>query len=297
MLWLIVFLFVLLVVHLYFTTNEGFFTEEVPMDPETKEKYMKFVQFYNPFMANWEKAIVTSISLRAPAPAPLTSPSQMHDSSDRKPKQPSHTEMNLFIQELSQKEGRAFPPITDPFPDQTNILPTNLPEDPSLFQNALDWMNQQMVSAQQSLQDTSNEPFANCQEVSQCIANDPAAMDSIAAAQQKRQEKQQETQRQKAKTMLDKFNMNPALTTSMRKNVELAQQSEETQNKAQSGQLLQEMNFPDNDPVSFPMKKPANADKLKHLKQSDPAQYQAYEKNDSSMFNLKRSLDQINGRF
>jgi hypothetical protein len=297
MLWLIVFLFVLLVVRLYFTTNEGFFMEEVPMDPETKEKYMKFIKFYNPFMVNWEKAIITSISLRAPAPAPLTSPSQMHDPSNRKPKQPSRTEMNLFIKELSEKEGRPFPPVTDPFPDQTNILPTNLPEDQSVFHNALDWMNQQMVSAQQSLKDSSNESFANCQEVSQCIANDPAAMDSIAAAQQKRQEKQQETQRKKTSAAMDKFITNPSLLYAMKKNVELAMESEETQNKAQSGQLLNEMKFPDNDPISFPMKKPANADKLKKLKQSDPAKYQEYEVNNRSMFSLKQSLDQINGRF
>ena len=81
-------------------------------------------------MPNWEKAVMTSMSMNAPPPEELTEPSQ---SSNNKAPTPSQAQLNAYIKQLSKTSTTKFPPITDALPKEIDrpsfesvkdILPT-----------------------------------------------------------------------------------------------------------------------------------------------------------------------------
>ena len=125
--WILVGLvFILIVIILYVCwTEEGFQTQE--LDPEFVKSYQTFIAFYNPFMVNWQKSIITSMNLDAPPQPALTSPTQVPSGGSA----PAYTQdqMNQYIDGIIQTQHNPFPYITDPLPDlidQTDRKSTRL---------------------------------------------------------------------------------------------------------------------------------------------------------------------------
>ena len=92
--------------------NEGF--EELSKD--IIDNYNEFKKFYNVFMSNWKKAVITSLSLnKEPEATKPTKPTPT------KPPIPTNTEMNVYIKKLSEKVGE-LPKVTNPFPDEIDKI-------------------------------------------------------------------------------------------------------------------------------------------------------------------------------
>ena len=206
---LLIIVFLLLVIRL-FTVKEGFQTD---LDPNFVDQYNKFTQFYNQFMANWQNAITTSIA-SGTQQRPLASPSDSSTSSQ--PSQPSMAQMNEYITTLQQQLGQPLPQVTNSLPTEINssqlpMLLQTLPQDPTPFNNALTWMNGQLQKSHASLgtalQGQPIEPFQDsCQNVAQCIANNPQLAQQL--AQQVSQQQQQQQQQQEAITASYKLTTN-----------------------------------------------------------------------------------------
>jgi hypothetical protein len=279
----------------YFNKIEGFVSK---LDPEIAQKYQKFISFYNPFLVSWEKAIITSIGLDTPVKE-LTSPSQVSKASFT---QPSKAEMNQYIQKMTKKMEKPFPPITEPLPD--NIEPDmieevikNIPMKPAIYRNALNWMNRGLEEAQQQLQamkkqpegfdDTSKyymiESFEDCSQISKCLdARD-------AAKAQKEKERQN-----KFGSALDEFNNDIELQASLQKNQELVKKAKIIQEQAQSGELLGQMNLGGDKEPKTRYVLPKGARYLEDMERDDPEKYNSYKENDKQAFYMAQYTNDIN---
>lgn len=74
------------------------------------------------------------------------------------------------------------------------------------------------------------------------------------------------------------------------------QKSQDIQNQAQSGELLNQVNIPG--VTGVPAKKydlPAGASALQQMQQADPDKYNQLKNNYSMWFGLKQIMEQING--
>jgi len=275
------------------------FQNPIPtIDPTLVTNYQKFVTtIYNPFLTNWQRAIVSSISADQPQ-QPLTDPSQTTNMSV-KPTTPSRSEMNAYIANLSQKLGKPLPNSTDPLPETIDlttfpVIAPKIPTDPTPYTNALTWMNTQLEEAHAKLQSalkgesfTNLEGFDNqtCQDLSQCFNDNPQFAEQIEAALQSRQKKTQ----QQVSDQLKKFMTDPRLINALQTNQQLVAKSKQVQDQAQSGELLNQMDLPKEEEVKYTL--PEGSDKLQKM---DYAQQKAVKEAAPSMFSLKTLMDQIN---
>ena len=267
-----------------YSADEGFQTQE--LDPTFLKSYQQFISFYNTFMPNWEKAVMTSMSMNAPPPEELTEPSQ---SSNNKAPTPSQAQLNAYIKQLSKTSTTKFPPITDALPKEIDrpsfesvkdILPTDIQP----YLNALTWMNKNIAEAQANLKAMKNEGFDNpaiCPAVIQCIDA------------QKAQAEQDFLKKQQLLTaVLEKFNTSTALKQLMKDNEILVKKTKDIQNQAQSGELLNSMAKSNEPKIVYTLPPGANA--LADLESSDPATYQEYKTNYAPLFGMKQQFEQIN---
>ena len=289
---LVLFLLILIILIVrLFMVQEGF--EDKALDPNLVKSYKQFTDFYNPFLVNWEKSIMTSLSLNSPPPAALTSPSQIGSGSSIIT--PSRTEMNTYITKLSKTLSKDLPPLTDPLPNTIDvnsfsIIQPLIPKDAKPYINALQWMNTNMSSSHSGLGSALQvDHFYNiegfedtmCPAVTQCIK------------QQQEQENNQFLEKQKQLQLaLDKFNNMPQLTQLMDENHALVEESNKIKDQAQSGELFNKISVSNTPAVTY--SNPQGANNLNDMKTSDPVKYQNYEKNYSHLFTLKQQLDQIN---
>ena len=258
------------------------------LTPSFITKYNKFMKFYNTFMENWTKSIITSMNTNAPIQA---SSSQNTGA----PPQPTNDQMNQYIQTLNKKEGKTFPLITDALQeikttDDLNKL--ELPQKSEPFKNALEWMNTNLSKALGSMPTLSTiqgfvdimrgyhvEGFEDinvvrkdiCQQISSC---------------QQQQNAQNVVVQKDMQLIFDEFDK---LEPMLQKNQELITQSKEIQDKAQNGTLL-----PVPPKMPSPYRLPKGSDKLQKMKQDDPEKYKEYEKNYGPFLAMKQSFDGIN---
>lgn len=278
----------------YLYQTEGF---ENPIDPVLQKKYSAFVAFYNPFLINWEKAIVTSIGLDTPVKE-LTDPSQVGSGSAFKG--PTRAEMNTYIQKLEKTLNKPFPLVTDALPstlDSTMIteLEKRVSMNPSSYQNALQWMNASLSAAHQEMEAMKKSPegfdvmdkyqliegFDNCAQYSKC-------MDIY-------NEQQLEKEKEKIKVLenkLDNINNNSMIQSEAKKNIALIQKSKEIEAQAKSGDLLNQFDL-SNDDSSPSLVKPSGVDKLANMKKNNPKEYAKNEKNNGQMLGLGTLLNSI----
>jgi hypothetical protein len=277
----------------YLYQTEGF---ENPVDPLLQKKYSTFVAFYNPFLINWEKAIVTSIGLDTPVKA-LTDPSQVGSGSAFTG--PTRAEMNTYIQKLEKTLNKPFPLVTDALPstlDSTLIgeLDQRVSMDPSSYQNALQWMNASLSAAFQEMEAMKNSPegfdvmdkyqliegFDNCAQYSKCM--------DIYNEQQLKKEKEK---RKVFENQLDNINNNSMIQSEVKKNIALIQKSKEIEAQAKSGDLLNQFNLSNDS--SPRLVKPSGFGKLENMKKNNPKQYAENEKNNGQMLGLGTLFNSI----
>ena len=268
------------------------------IDPKLVTTYHQFATtVYNPFLATWQKAIVSSISADQPQ-KPLTSPSQA-SSSSATPTIPPQSEMNAYIANLSQKLGKPLPNITDPLPDTIDIvsfpaIAPKIPKDPVPYTNALTWINQQLTEAQAKLQSAlKGESFMNlegfdnqtCQDLSQCFQENPELIRQCGDAL-KKQGQQEQSQ---VLTQIKQFMKNKEFVSAQKTNKELVEQAKKIESDAKSGELLNQMNLPSEPGIKYTL--PKGSDKLQKM---DYAQQKEVKEAAPSMFSLKTMMDQIN---
>jgi hypothetical protein len=269
-----------------------------PIDPVLVTTYHQFATtVYNPFLATWQKAIVSSISADQPQ-EPLTSPSKV-SSSSAKPTVPPQRDMNAYIANLSQKLGKPLPNITDPLPDTIDIvtfstIAPKIPADPAPYTNALAWMNQQLTESISKLQSAlKGESFMNlegfdnqtCQDLSKCFEENPELIRQCGEAMKK----QGKVEQSQVLDQLKKFMKNKEFVSAQKTNKDLMAQAKKIESDAKSGDLLNQMNLPSEPGIKYTL--PAGSDKLQKM---DYAQQKAVKEAAPSMFSLKTMMDQIN---
>lgn len=262
------------------------------------QNYQQFVEFYNPFQVNWEKAVITVSSMdteQEPLTDPTASPSSVT------PPTPSRSKLNQVIRALSTKEGKPFPPITDPLPNQVtsdtiSSIMDQIPTDPQPYQNALEWMNSNLSTAQKDLEKAlKGEGFENCDLLSQCMAGNPEFVANVVKAQKEQEAQQTQYKQEVAGYNLDKFTKNASLMNAASTNQNLIEKSKKIQNQAQSGELLNQIDLPKEPATKYNI--PAGGNALAEMKQNNPAEYEKYEKSGGSIgpfFRMKQLFEQIN---
>jgi hypothetical protein len=291
---------------IYYAAPEGF--DDTPIDPKVEQKYQQFVSFYNPFLVNWEKAMVTSIGLDTPV-KPLTDPS---DVSNATFKTPSRTEINDHIKKLGEKINKKLPPLTDPIP--TTLTPSIMTDvtqhismDPEIYQNALDFMVKNQEDAHNQMEAMKKSPegfdpinpywniegFGSCDDYKKCMT-DPDVIDAIAAAQLNQQSRRQKKKENDFENKLDKFNMNTSVKDLSSRNAEFLKKAEEIQEKAKNGTLLNDFDVSMGDTSSLDhFIKPQGIYKLDAMKKDNPQQYAEYEKNNTQLMSIAGLLNGI----
>lgn len=287
---------ILVLIHL-FVVKESF--QNIQLDPDVIQGYNNFLSFYNSFCPNWQKAIISSIAADTPQ-EPLTSPSQANTGTAPTP---SEQEQNSYIQKLSIILNQKFPPICIDLPQQidSNTLPQiiqQIPTDPQPYMNALTWMNSQLSKAHSNLnsalQGQQTEGFDDmCQDISQCIANNPQLAQQIAQQMVQQQQESIQQQEQEVITKVTPFISMPGLAQALAENLDLVKKSQDIQNQAQSGQLLNQVNVPGSD-SQITYNTPNGGDSLSKMKENDPNKYNDLQKNYSQWFAVKSLMEQIN---
>jgi hypothetical protein len=298
---LVLFTLLIILIFLFHYTaavKEGF--QDIPLDASTIQAYNSFLNFYNPFCANWKKAIQTSVATEIPQ-QPLTDPSQV--SSGSAPTI-SDDEMNAYIYKMAQDSSTPFPPICTQFPDQINSsnimqIMQMMPKDAQPYINALTWMNVNLEKAHgnlgNALQGQRVESFEDmCQDLTQCLANNPQLAQQLAQNINQQQQLQQQEEEQALVGAINPFIVNPGLQQLLQQNQDLVQKSQDIQNQAQSGELLNQMNLPAEQSTWGQPQMPPGGDKLKQMQNSDPARYNELKQNYGLWFNVKSLIEQIN---
>ena len=301
---LISIIILIILLYLFSPKIEGF--QDTELDPNFIKSYNIFKTFYNEFCDSWSKAITSAVASTIEQ-QPLTSPSQVGSSSGSAP-QPSINQMNTYIIQLSQQLQQPLPQICTPIPDEitVEILPKLLqiiPQDPQPYQNALNWMNEQMEKSHNDLNNALQgtapqiEGFETmCEDLTQCLANNPQI------AQQLAQQLNQQIDQQKSETKeqlqeeliirFNKFNESKSLLNALNTNKDLVSKSQNIQEQAQSGDLINQINIPGT--KSIPYSIPEGGDTLEKMKNEDPQQYEALKNNYSQWFSIKQLMEQIN---
>lgn len=288
--------------------------EDAPLPPTLLDSYHQFVDFYNPFLVNWEKSITTALSLEVQQ-APQPNPDNPVPPSSPPPV--TRIQMNEYIGRLSDKLKQPLPPVADPLPKDidnaslSSVLPL-VPSDMTPYQNALTWMNQQMRDSQanlagalQGVPPTSSaatiEGFdaaaPTCQEISQCLSNNPQFIaqvsQQVAQDQAQQQKKSAEDQQKELLQRIMPFLQNTSLSQSASTNQDLVKQLGTIQQQAQSGELYNQLNLPDKEP-DIPTVFPAGALSLSAMQQQNPQQYNQLKDNYKQWVDVKQLIEQIN---
>lgn len=262
---------VIALLSIWFNVYEGFAVPE-----ELQAKYQKFATFYNAFLASWEKTVTTSWSTRIEPPEnPKANAASLAPT-------PTRTELNQEIAVLSREAGKAFPPITDALPVTMESVVTvdgKVPSNPTPYLNALRWVNAKMEQSKRDMEDALQgkagfedfEGFDTCGQMAQC---------------------QQEAEKKQMVSLvarLDAFNNNGELQRLLQTNQQLMEDAKKIQNRAQSGQLLNDLNLPPEPGTTF--KKLAGADALSTMSAEKNAELKA---NYRTWYDYKSLLSQMN---
>jgi len=311
---LLLFFLVVLSLHRKPTTEAEGFANESPspsVSPTLVAAYQRFVDFYNPFLINWEKALTTSVSLETPI-APQDDPDNPTPPSSPPPI--TRLQQNEYVNRLSEKLKQSLPFVTDPLPREITLstLPTILPQIPTdmtPYQNAIAWMNEQMRASQQQLASAlqGTPPVSviegfdattpTCQEISQCLTNNPTFITQVTQQVKEEQEQQEkksaEDQQRELLNRIVPFLESTSLSQASTTNQDLAKQLAQVQQQAESGELYQQINLPDKEPDT-PVSLPQGAFALSTMQQTNPQQYNQLKDNYKQWFDMKQLIEQIN---
>lgn len=294
---LLVLLLILVILKISVGEMEGF-EDSGGLSQNAIDEYTKFSKYYNWFMTNWEKAIISSAVADMPQ-KPLESPDQVK--SDNAPK-PSMNDMNLYIVALANKIGEPLPPVTVLFPEKINstTLPEvikMIPDDSKLYLNALNWMNKELEKSQKDLGSALQggpiqrpvEKFENkCDDISNCLMNNPEFLAKLAEAQRKAGQDQIRQYEQLMIGRIAKFFSNTKLNDATQKSIVLLKKADDIQKKAQSGQLVNDINVPGG---RSEKKYDTSGKKLSDM---DVDERKKLQKESAQWYSIKGMIDQIN---
>jgi hypothetical protein len=307
---LLLLLFIIVCIHLLSRNKEGFqdaassttLTESNPLfDKNMVDTYQSFSSFYNPFMINWEKAIITAASQEVQRP-PLQSPDEAPSGT---PPTISRNEQNAYIAKLSEQLKKPLPPITDPLPASTSLnlsslpmLMNTIPKDTAPYQHALDWMNNQLGTAQDNLKKAlKGIPFnietfqSQCGNVSQCLLNNQEFItkvgDEVCSSERNKGKKQLE----ELVRRMNAFITNKSLLQANERNKELVKGAEKVKNDAESGELYKQVQIQDRSVYTAPMT--ADDLALSNLEKTNPEKYNELKTNYRQWFDLKSLMQQL----
>jgi hypothetical protein len=281
--------------------EEGF--EDIALNPETIQGYNNFLSFYNPFCTSWDKAITSSAASEIPQ-QPLTDPSQVSDSGSGSAPPISADQKAQYIKKLSQDLKQDFPPICPQLPatlNSSNLAQVieQVPNDTQPFVNALNWINGQLQKSQANLgsalqgQPQSTEGFEDCQDIAQCLLNNPELLQELAIGISEQNALPIVQQQEQLMAKMAPFFGTPQLSQAFGLNTILMEKAQEIQNQAQSGQLVNQINVPGGNTVTQ-YQKPPGANNMNDMKQNNPDRYNELKQNYSQWFTLKSMLDSIN---
>lgn len=294
LLFLILILVILKLLGYYYSFMEEGFQEQV-ITPQFMNNYYKFITFYNQFLLNWEKTIISSIASDTPQ-APLSSPSQI---STGVPPSPTRLEINAYISSLSTKLRTPFPQITDSLPsnitlNNLNGLMSIIPTDTEPYKNAFMLMNSYLEKAQNDLKESlaGAEGFEDkCQSISECVLNNPQLLAKLFESQTKQDAMQIQKKQEELNKRMNTFLSDKVLIALNQKNQELVKQADKIRQQAESGELLNKINIKD-DTTKYIM--PEGGNKLSELKKNNPAKYKELQSSNKQLFDLKQLFEQIN---
>lgn len=310
---LLLLLFIMVFLQLLAKQAEGFNNPSTPtanpakpLDKIVVDTYKPFAELYNLFLTTWEKAIISAASQEVERP-PLQSP---EDAPSGTPPTISRTQQNAYITKLSEQLKKPLPPITDPLPPSTSInisslpmLMNQIPKDTAPYQHALDWMNNNLETAQNNLQKAlKGIPFAietfqsKCNGVSQCLLNNQEFItkvgDEVCSTEKRRQQQEIEAQQKELLKRMNGFLQNKKIGIALIKNQQLVKGAEKVKEQAESGEIYKQVQVQDRPTYTAPMLPGDQA--LSNLEKSNPQQYNQLKTNYSQWFNLKRLIEQIN---
>ncbi len=279
--------------------EEGF--QDIALNPETIQGYNNFLSFYNPFCANWDKGITSSVASETPQ-QPLTDPSQVSDSGSGSSPPISTDQKNQYIKQLSQQLNQDLPPICQQLPttlDSSNLAQViqQVPDDTQPFVNALNWMNGNLQKSQanlgSALQGQPTEGFEDCQDIAQCLLNNPELLQELAIGISEQNALPIVQQQEQLMAKIVPFFNTAALSQAFGDNTLLMEKAQEIQNQAQSGDLVNQINVPGGNTVTQ-YQKPPGANNMNDMRQNNPDRYNELKQNYSQWFTLKGMLDNIN---
>lgn len=291
-------LLLILVLLRLFLVQEGF--QNISLNPDVIQGYNNFLSFYNPFCDNWKKAIISSVASEIQQ-QPLTDPSQVTSSSA--PSIPD-SDLNTYINQLSEQLGQPLPPICTPLPatidssSLSQVIPL-IPTSIVPFINALNWMNAQLEKSQANLGsalqgNTVSETFQDvCQNISQCLTNDPQLMQQLAQQMSQQNVQNINQQEQQLMSTIIPFFSTQELSNAFNQNTTLMQKAQQIQDQAQSGDLVKQINIPGGNTINK-YNMPSGYNTLSQMKQNDPEQYNTLQKNYGMWFSLKQMIESIN---
>lgn len=295
---LLAILFILVILRLSQNrTYEGFQT----LNPEFIKNYDTFVDFYNQFMVNWEKTIISSMVAdieQIPATTPMNPVKNT-------PPTPSRIEINRYIKNMSSNLNIELPQITDLLPKDISqnmllSLQKTIPTDKKPYMNALNWMNTQMEKSQQNLGAAlsgtifSSEGFEDiCANLTECISNNPDLLTKLTAAQKAQENNAIQKLQSELRGRMNNFISDELLMSQNKRNQELINQVENIKAKAQSGELINEINIPGSKTKAI-YTIPDGGNALSELQKNNPTKYKELESTNKHMFQLKQLLEQIN---
>jgi hypothetical protein len=288
-------LFILVLLKIFVGETEGF--QDSGLSQNAINEYNKFTKYYNWFMTNWRKSIIAS-AVSEVQQKPLDSPSQVPG--DNAP-QPSDNDMNLYIVALAKKIGDPLPPVGPLFPEKIDVstisvLTPKIPDDPKIYINALEWMNEQLEKSQKDLGSALQggpisrpvEKFQNqCEDLSACM-NNPEFLAKLAEAQKNNSRAQIQQYEQAMIARIAKFFSNQKLNSVTQKSITLLKKAEDIENKAKSGQLVNDINVPGGRSET---KYDTSGKKLSDMSEADRKRL---EKDGKEWYAIKGLIDQIN---
>ena len=282
--WLLVAAALLLILTIYNVQTDRF------VDP-IEAKYNAFAASYNEFLIAWEKAVTTSWSSKIEQP-------ELGETTraSSKPPQPTNAELNQEITRLVIETGKSFPPLTDPMPPQ--FTPSaSIPADTTPYKNALEWMNQHMRQSQEDLKAalSGTSSFADFKPFSEPFGwpfSEPFGWPFSEPFADMCQQMTQCQQQQQMGTKFDRWNSDAAFQAALQENKRLTAQAKKTQNQAQSGQLLNQLDLPSEPTIKYTI--PKGGDALNRMKDDDPNLFDYLKSNFRVLFDFKQWTEQIN---
>ncbi len=267
--------------------------------------YDGFLRFYPPFMEGWRDALIRAYSLEQPVEGGAK-------------KDPTEGDLARVVAGLTSSLGKLFPPPSlpgGPLPAPSTLqtledidraqLTNRIPVQVDPYQNALEWMNEQLLRAEKELEEALRgggasglpalegfEGEGKCAELSQCFRDHPELVRQLLAAQQEEAGQRLNRIQRDLMARFEQFQQ-PKLMSAFELNRRLVRKAKETEAKAKSGDWIKDvrMGGSEKGPV---LTSPPGGDALEELRRKDPERYKQLQAKNASLFSLKQLMEQIN---